>query len=73
MMPSSLQVLDHQLIFYIMYGFRQFHHRQKRREEVRVCQKRQLLIAKKIEQMLLNIEVGDRSSREDISNRSIRQ
>ena len=72
MMSSSSQVLDHQLIFHIMYGLGQFHHgqnkgeerrgegrfgktygvgqfhhRQKRREEVRVCQKRQLLVAKK--------------------------
>ena len=35
MMPSSSQVLDHQLIFHIMYGLRQFHHRQNKGEERR--------------------------------------
>ena len=35
MMPSSLQVLDHQLIFHIMYGLGQFHHRQNKEEERR--------------------------------------
>ena len=30
MMPSSSQVLDHQLIFHIMYGLGQFHHRQNK-------------------------------------------
>ena len=34
-MPSSSQVLDHQLIFHIMYGLRQFHHRQNKGEERR--------------------------------------
>ena len=33
MMPSSSQVLDHQLIFHIMYGLGQFHHRQNNGEE----------------------------------------
>jgi hypothetical protein len=33
MMPSSSQVLDHQLICHIMYGLRQFHHRQNKGEE----------------------------------------
>ena len=33
MMPSSSQVLDHQLIFHIMYGLRQFYHRQNKGEE----------------------------------------
>ena len=33
MMPSSSQVLDHQLIFHIMYGLGQFHHRQNKGEE----------------------------------------
>ena len=35
MMSSSLQVLDHQLIFHIMYGLGQFHHRQNKEEERR--------------------------------------
>ena len=35
MMPSSSQVLDHQLIFHIMYGLGQFHHRQSKGEERR--------------------------------------
>jgi hypothetical protein len=35
MMPSSSQVLDHQLIFHIMYGLGQFHHRQNKEEERR--------------------------------------
>jgi hypothetical protein len=30
MMPSSSQVLDHQLIFPLMYGLGQFHHRQNK-------------------------------------------
>jgi hypothetical protein len=29
-MSSSSQVLDHQLIFHIMYGLRQFYHRQNK-------------------------------------------
>ena len=32
MMSSSSQVLDHQLIFDIMYGLRQFYHRQNKGE-----------------------------------------
>ena len=56
-MPSSSQVLDHELIFQIIYGVGQFHHRQKRGEERRVFpKKKQLLVAKKIEQLLPNIE-----------------
>ena len=35
MMPSSSQVLDHQLIFHIMFGLGQFHHRQNKGEERR--------------------------------------
>ena len=35
MMLNSLQVLDHQLIFHIMYGPGQFHHRQNKGEERR--------------------------------------
>ena len=35
MMPSSSQVLDHQLKFHIMYGLGQFHHRQDKGEERR--------------------------------------
>ena len=33
MMSSSSQVLNHQLIFHIMYGLGQFHHRQNKGEE----------------------------------------
>jgi hypothetical protein len=45
MMPSSSQVLDHQLIFHIMYGVRQFHHRQNKGGEERgeLAKKQQLL------------------------------
>ena len=51
MMPSSSQVLDHQLIFHIMYGLGQFHHRQnKRRGEERGD------LAKKTNSCLANIE-----------------
>ena len=32
---KSLQVLDHQLIFHIMYGLGQFHHQQNKGEERR--------------------------------------
>ena len=32
---AKLQVLDHQLIFHIMYGLRQFHHRQNKGEDRR--------------------------------------
>ena len=50
MMPSSSQVLDHQLIFHIMYGLRQFHHRQnkgeERRGEWRFGKKKQQLLSK---------------------------
>jgi len=35
MMISSSQVLDHQLIFYIIYGLGQFYHRQNKGEERR--------------------------------------
>jgi len=34
-MPSSSQVLDHQLIFHIMNGLRQSHHRQDKEEEIK--------------------------------------
>jgi hypothetical protein len=47
MIPSSSQVPDHQLIFQIIYGVGQFHHRPKRGEEMRVHPKKQLLVAKK--------------------------
>ena len=48
MMPSSSQVLDHQLIFHIMYGLGQFHHRQNKEEERRgeFQQKNQQLLSK---------------------------
>ena len=50
MMPSSSQVLDHQLIFHIMYGLGQFHHRQnkgeERREDRRFDKKNQQLLSK---------------------------
>ena len=50
MMPSSSQLLDHQLIFYIMYGLGQFHHRQNKGEE------RRGEIWKKSNNCLANIE-----------------
>ena len=47
MMQSSSQVFDYQLIFHIMYGLGQFHHRQnegeERRGEGRFGKKNQLL------------------------------
>ena len=50
MMLSSSQVLDHQLIFHIMYGLGQFHHRQnkgeERRGEGRFGKKNQQLLSK---------------------------
>ena len=50
MMPSSSQVLDHQLIFHVMYELRQFHHRQnkgeERRGEGRFDKKKQQLLNK---------------------------
>ena len=49
MMPSSSQVLDHQLIFHIMYGLGQFHHRQNKGEE-------RGDLAKKSNSCLTNIE-----------------
>ena len=49
MIPSSSQVLDHQLIFHIMYGLRQFHHRQNKGEE-------RGDLAKKSNSCLTNIE-----------------
>ena len=50
MMPSSSQVLDHQLIFHIMYGLGQFYHRQNKGEERRgkIWQKKQQLLSKHI-------------------------
>ena len=48
MMPSSSQVLDHQLIFHIMYGLEQFHHWQNKGGERRgeIWQKKQQLLSK---------------------------
>ena len=50
MMPSSSQVLDHLLIFHIMYGLGQFHYRQnkgeERRREERFGKKKQQLLSK---------------------------
>ena len=48
MMSSSSQVLDHQLIFHIMYGLGQFHHRQNKGDERRgeIWQKKQQLLSK---------------------------
>ena len=48
MMPNSSHVLDHQLIFHIMYGFGQFHHRQNNGEERRgeIWKKKQQLLSK---------------------------
>ena len=51
MMSSSSQVLDHQLIFHIMYGLRQFHHRQNKGEE-----RRGEIWQKKSNSCLTNIE-----------------
>ena len=45
MMPSSLQVHNHQLIFQIISRVGQFHHWQKRGEE-RIVGKKQLLLPK---------------------------
>jgi hypothetical protein len=59
MMPSSLEVHDHQLIFQIIYGVGQFHHRPKRGEEMRVCPKKRLLVAKKIAAATKHRGVGD--------------
>ena len=55
MMPSSSQVLDHQLIFHIMYGLRQFHHRQNKGEERRgeIWQKKSNSCFANIEQQLM--------------------
>ena len=48
MMPSSSHVLNHQLIFHIIYGPGQFHHRQNKGEERRgeIWQKNQHLLSK---------------------------
>ena len=51
MMPSSSQVLDHQLIFHIMYVLGQFHHRQNKGEE-----RRGEIWQKKSNSCLTNIE-----------------
>ena len=40
MMPSPSQVIDHQLISHIIYGFRQIHHWQNKEEE-RIGEKRE--------------------------------
>ena len=55
MMPSSSQVLDHQLIFHIMYGLGQFHHRQNKGEERRgeIWQKKtNSCLANKVQQLM---------------------
>ena len=47
MMLSSSQVLDHQLIFHIMYGLGQFHHRQNKAEKRGdLAKKKQQLLSK---------------------------
>ena len=46
MMPNFLQVLDHQLIFHIMYGLGQFHYRQKKGSRGETWQKKQQLLSK---------------------------
>ena len=51
MMPSFSQVLDHQLIFHIMYGLGQFHHQQNKGEE-----RRGEIWQKKSNSCLINIE-----------------
>ena len=46
-MPNFLQVLDHQLIFHIMYGLGQFYHRQNKGEERGdLVEKKQQLLSK---------------------------
>ena len=45
-MPSSSQVLDHQLIVHIIYGLGQFHHRQNKEEERGDLVKKQQLVSK---------------------------
>jgi hypothetical protein len=45
MVSSSSQVLDHQLIFYLMYGLGQFHHRQDKGEERRGEERRNKAVA----------------------------
>ena len=52
MMPSSSQVLDHQLILHIMYGLGQFHYRQNKGEERRGEGR----FGKKSNSCLINIE-----------------
>jgi hypothetical protein len=37
-MPSSSQVLDHQLIFHIKNGLRQSHHRQNKGDERKIIE-----------------------------------
>ena len=82
MMPSSSQILDHQLIFHIMYGLRQFHHQQNKGEERgdlakksnscltnierKMCKNKQLLLPKKATAAILPSEAVDNSCREPI-------
>jgi hypothetical protein len=72
MVSSSSQVLDHQLIFYLMYGLGQFHHRQDKGEERRGEEKQSSCCfglsqfhnrQNKKEQLLPNIEVGGEERR----------
>ena len=74
MMLSSSQVLDHQLIFYIMYGLGQLHHWQNKGEERRgeIWQKNNSCLAN-IEQQLMikNSHKGSKSKREDKNNKLI--
>ena len=53
MMLSSSQVLDHQLIFHIMYGLGQFHHRQNKGEERGDLEKKSNSCFANIEQQLM--------------------
>jgi hypothetical protein len=71
MMPSSSQVLDHQLIFHLMYKLRQFHHRQNKGEERGELEKSSSCSSlrqfhhrqNKKEQLLPNIEVREEERR----------
>ena len=72
MMPSSSQVLDHQLIFHIMYRLGQFHHRQNKEEEMRgeIWQKNNNSCLANIEQQLM-AKIAKNSSIGLIINRKL--
>jgi hypothetical protein len=66
MMPCSSQVLDHQLIFHIMYGLRQFHHQHNKEEEERreLAKKQQLLNKHRRGELHWTVVGEDRSGEE---------